>query len=227
MIAGDVLMFVVQGRVFEQVWQNVHFYQVDAISLPLNEGEFGDIVQAFGDWYQDNVHANADTMCTSGMAWDLVRGENLFNVAELSAYNWSPALIGAASGNALGTFAAYGFKCPSQRRGMNPGQRRLPGVPETFSGNFGAVEGTALTDGALVAAAFSSDVLLTYRGGLGELELRPVIVQRVRSGSGTPIDPYEYRLPRQTSERVTYSARNWSLADYVTTQNSRKIGRGI
>lgn len=227
MQVGDVLLFIVEGRVFEQVWQNTHFYQVDDLSLALNEGEFADIVSAWGGWYQDNVHANADTMVTSGMAWDRVRAENLFNVSELTVFEWTPNLIGSVSGNALSTFAAYGFTCPSQRRGMNPGQRRLPGVPETMSGNFGAIEGTATTDGALVAAAFGEDVDLTYRSGLGEIALRPVIVQRVRSGSGTPIDPYEYRLPNQISERVTYSARNWALKTYVTTQNTRKIGRGI
>jgi len=224
---GDVVLFVVEGRVFEQVWQNTHFYQVDDLSLSLQEGEFAEIVSAWAQWYQDNVHAEADAMCTSGMAWDRVRAENLFNVSELTVFEWSPALVGSASGNALPTYAAYGFTCPSQRRGMNPGQRRLPGVPETFSGNFGAVEGTAVTAGLAVAEAFGEDVALDFRGGIGECTLRPVIVKRVRSGAGTDEDPYEYELPRQVADRVTYSARNWTLRQYVTTQNTRKIGRGI
>lgn len=226
MIVGDILMFIPEGRINGQVWQNSMFYLVDDLALPLSEGEFPLLVEAFAGWYQTDVHANISSLVTSAMEFTQIYGENLFNVAELSAYLYSPPLIGAASGTAMAQYEAYGFTTPSQRRGMNSGQRRIPGVTETMVGNFGALEVSTYPALQLVADAFSADVHLEW-GTSNEGTFKPVIVKRVRTGDGTPESPYEYRLPRTLAERVYYKANGWQYRLSTTTQNSRKTGRGI
>lgn len=226
MIVGDVLQFVVYGRINSQVWNNTYTYLVNELSLPLNEGEFPDIVESFGVWYLNNVNTDLLTVLPASMLTDGVRGENLFNVAEIGGYTFSPPLAGSSSAQELAQFNSYRFTTPSLRRGMNSGQRRMPGVTETDTDRFGNLTAGAISALQGVANSMSVDITLEFRSGLAEVVLQPIIVKRVREGAGTPTDPYTYRLPRTTAERVYYLANGWTINPYITTQNSRKTGRG-
>lgn len=224
---GDVFMFTVQGTINEQTWQNVHFYLLDDLSLSLQEGEFPDLIAEWVDWYVTNVFGILDSVTPPTMSWDLVKGENLFEVSEIGAVNFAAGTVGLIAGEVLAQFNSYAFTQPSGRRGMNPGSRRIPGVMEAGVGTYGALIEAYLTALNGVATSFSSEVLLTYRGGLGEANLKPIIVKRVREGAGTPEDPYTYRLPRNVGERTYYLANSWAARPVITTQNTRKTGRGI
>lgn len=220
-------MFIVHGMTNGQVWQNALFYQIVGLVGTLEEGQFTEVVEEFALRYLTDFIEPTAALFSTGMGYVGVRGENLFNPAAIGAYEYSPSPPGSDATTPLGQFVAYGWTTPSARRGMNSGQRRMPGVTEGGTSTFGAVEPAKLTIGAIAAAFWSQSLIISYDVGTKEVEMRPVIVQRVREGAGTPEDPYEYRLPRTIAERVTYPATAWVMRQYTTTQNSRKTGRGI
>ncbi len=228
MIVGDVLQFVVSGLYGGETWQTVHHYLVDAMTAPPDQGEFNGLVAEWALRYTDEVYTPAAAMFSNGMSWNMVKGENLFNDTELGSYTFSPPLVGVDDGEPKETFVAYGWTTPSQRRGMNSGQRRMPGVTEINASSYGTLVSNAPSLGTVVAAFFSETLVLPYGpGSEEEIQIIPIIVKRFREGSGTPQDPWTYRLPRNTAERSYYHANGWTIKPYTTTQNSRKRGRGI
>lgn len=226
-IIGDVLQFVVYGKINGQVWQNVAHYMIEELSIPLNEGEFPDLVEDYVEWYLLGPFASLSTVTPDSMTWDGVKGENLFNETELGEIAFAPGTEGTNPTDALAQFAAYSFTNPSGRRRMNPGARRVPGVMEVGVGQYGALVPSYITNLTATAASYSQDITLEFRGGLGEMTIRPVIVKRVKEPDPDRPGKFKYRLPQNTAERVTYRANNWSIEPFITTQNSRKTGRGI
>lgn len=227
MTVNDILMFIVHGLINSQVWQSTLFFRITAQVGTMAEGEFNTLVESFGAAFLDNVIIAGTNLFSNAMTFEGVRGENLFNVAAIGAFEYDPAPIGGALGTPTAQFDSWQFSTPSQRRGMNPGKRRYPGVTEPLVGSFGAADAVAITAGGVIADWFNLDLDLDYGDGSKSVTLRPVIVKRVREGDGTPESPYEYRLPRTAAEGVTYRANGWTFVPTITTQNSRKTGRGI
>jgi len=224
---NDILMLIVMGTYFGQRWENAYFYRVVALGGVFEEGDFPSLVQNWLDTYLTNIfNPHANHFHTSVLVTG-ARGENLFNVGGIGAYTLSSPIAGTLGGDGAAPQSAYGWSTPSLKRGMNPGQRRMPGATEATVANGGYIEAATLTVLANMGAAMGDNMIIEFGDLPVEATLQPVIVKRVRTGAGTDVDPYEYRLPRTASEGVTYRANNWTPRPVITTQNSRKYGRGI
>lgn len=119
--------------------------------------------------------------------------------------------VGAESGAAgMPSYVAYGFKLVRTDRTTRNGYKRFAGVTENqVTGNNIVTPGAAaFTD---IEDGLAADLAVTGGGG-GTATLAPAIVRM------SPLDPY------QVSEVNLVSAAE--MAVYVTTQNSRKVGRG-
>lgn len=228
MINGDVVMFVTSGLINAQTWQNTYFYRVEVNGV-LDPGYFPAFVEA---WWNDVLEFYFDSsmlaVYSSAMSLASVKAENLFQADEVGGYQAPSPLVGGTAGSvALAQFNSFGFTQPNGFRGMNSGKRRVPGVTEAAVGSFGLVDSGTKTVLDTQAARFSQQYNPIGASPTFDIVLDPVIVKRVRSGSGTAVSPYKYRLPRTQAESTEYLATSWSADPYITTQNSRKTGRGI
>lgn len=131
--------------------------------------------------------------------------------------------VSNASGN-LPTYNAYSFRTNRVTRGVRRGQRRFAGLVEGSVDNWGK-----LTDGniALVnelAVLMSST--LTYNDEGNTLTFTPCIVGKQKYT--TPSGKSAYRYYPTYAEQVNHLAKGvqWEGIQFITTQNSRKVGRG-
>ena len=226
MTLNDILMFVVFGTYAGQRWENTYFYRVTLMGGSFVEGDFPSLVQGWLDQYLTVIFNPTAHLFSTGLSVQGARGENLFNVGGIGAYSLVSPIFGTAGQEPAPPEQAFGWTTPSLRRGMNAGQRRMPGCTTEHVVDYGYLAPAAVTELNNMGAAMGEDLDITYGVNDSEVQIRPVIVKRFRTGAGTDTDPYEYRLPRQASEGVTYRANNWTVKPYVTTQNSRKYGRG-
>lgn len=224
---NDILMFIIHGLINSQVWQTTMFYRITALVGTMEEGEFNTLVESYAFNYLDNVITAGTNLFSNAMTFEGVKGENLFNVAAIGAYDYDPAPIGGALGTAMAQYEAWRFSTPSQRRNMNPGERRYPGVTEALVGAFGAADPVAITAGGVISDWMKLDLDLDYGDGSKSVTLRPVVVKRVKEADPDNPGKFKYRLPRTAAEAVTYRANGWSFVPFTTTQVSRKTGRGI
>lgn len=227
MTVNDILMFIVFGTYAGQRWENTYAYRVTAITGILGEGEFASVVESWLDTYLINIFNPYASHFSAGLSVEGARGENLFNVGAIGAFSLISPIHGTNGTEPAPPQQAYGWSTPSLRRGMNAGQRRMPGCVTELVGDYGMLTPAAVTGLNNQGGVMGDDMVLSFGVGENEVTIRPVIVKRVREGAGTPEDPYEYRLPRTQSEAISYRANNWTTKSYVTTQNSRKYGRGM
>ena len=227
MTLNDILMFIVFGTYAGQRWENAYFYRVTLMGGSFVEGDFPSLVQGWLDEYLTVIFNPQANLFSTGLSVVGARGENLFNVGGIGAYSLVNPIFGLNGTESAPPQQAYGWSTPSLKRGMNSGQRRMAGCVTEHVEGYGYLSPAAAVALNNMGAAMGEDMNITYGVNDSEVQIRPVIVKRVRTGAGTDEDPYEYRLPRQASEGVTYRANNWTVRPYVTTQNSRKYGRGI
>lgn len=226
MTVNDILMFIVFGTYAGQRWENSYFYRVQQASGVFVEGDFPSLVESWLNEFLTTIFNPHASLFSTGLSVDGARGENLFNVGGIGAFTLISPILGTNGQEAAPPQQAYGWSTPSLKRGMNAGQRRMAGCTTEHVLGYGMLTPQATTELNNMGADMGLDMNLSYGDNEAEVVIRPVIVKRVRSGAGTDEDPYEYRLPRQASEGVTYRANNWTTKPYVTTQNSRKYGRG-
>jgi hypothetical protein len=143
-----------------------------------------------------------------------VRARNLFD--DTDAHEELIAEEGAGTGDPLGTFEAYGFRETTDNAAIRAGAKRITGVPEDAS-----------TDGVITASGVLSDLddiatqlatTLLY-GLLDAGTLVPVVVGRILDGGS-------YRLPENIGEAIFGVIVDALFTPLVTSQVSRKVGRG-
>lgn len=228
MQTGDVLQFTTKGYANQQEWQTTWFYRVRSITGGFEPNYFIETVSEWADWFFSTFWPVIDNAISNNVTAEEIKGFNLFQINEVAQYVAPvPATGAAGSTTDLPQWVAYGFTHGQGVRGMNSGKRRFAGVVESAVGSFGIVESAFQTALEGAATQMSSPLTLTLPANDTEIGIDPVIVKRVRSGSGTPTSPYKYRLPVSQGELVYYLATNWTADKYVTSQNSRKTGRGV
>jgi hypothetical protein len=226
MTINDILMFIVYGTYAGQRWENTYFYRLLSFVGTFVEGESEQLMAAWLNEYLSNIFTPYSSSFSTELAVRGVRGENLFNVAVIGASELISPVLGTNGTEPAPPEQAYGWSTPSLRRGMNSGQRRMPGCVTELVGNLGILTAPAVTVLNNQGADMGADMVLSFGSTIEDFTIRPVIVKRVREGEGTDEDPYTYRLPRTAGEAISYRANNWRTKPYVTTQNSRKYGRG-
>lgn len=220
----DVYEVTLAQQFLGQALINVFFYEMGV--------ETGDTnwAQALAQVFQsETCTANGGTWFDSAAFSDdleimSVNVRNLFNIAEIGGVLLGQAGQGQNTGANETPYTAYRMTSQRRRGDMRNGNKYFGGLC-----NGSAVNGviTPTIQGLLDTLAEKMSATLVYTDAGITAPFKPVIVKRVRSGAGTPADPYVYRLPESLDEYEGYVADNWTRTDLLTTSNRRKIGRGV
>lgn len=154
---------------------------------------------------------------------------SVWNTSSLKCYNWDDPLdfiedtyaplAGLLSGNCQAPYIAFGLFQPRKRTDMRQGSKRIAGVFTNAAFNGVITDGAVLSGMATLCAAMSDPVVSTDPAG----SWQQIIVRRVNTG--TPTNPV-YEVPSPITVNDYYTADSWQFKLQVTTQNTRKIGRG-
>lgn len=206
---GNVVRITDKQTFDAQQVLNVYYYNID--STPGSTPD--EIAQA---WWE-KMNASIRAVQTSGVVHNEVLIENLDGTLDFGRY--VPA-TGSNAGTCIETqplsaFAAYGITLTVSTRLVRPGSKRIVGIPEAYNGDYGVLTGAAVGLLNTLGEDMTEDVSF---GLLGAGMMHPVIVgfPHPESPTGRPA-----RL-----ERVDFEVTGYLVNPYVTTQNTRKRGRG-
>lgn len=178
----------------------INFYYecyVAVMTDPILPSQFG------ADFYNQIGEVLLDQL-SNGVDITLMRMQNYTNENEFFEVAWINS--GTRSGDAMPSFVAHGLQLTRGNKNTRNGSRRIPGVMEGDITD-GNNPPTPVQNGLM--SAFMSD--FSYVEGANNFLARPVILGRDQLGR---IEPTRY----SPVTGVTYKR--------VTTQNSRKKGRG-
>lgn len=132
--------------------------------------------------------------------------------------------VSSASGNQP-PFVAYSFSTTRVRSDIRRGQRRLAGLVEGSVDSYGM-----LTSGNLALAGDLCDWMdqvLTYDDEGTTLTFTPVIVSKEEyTPVGSTKKAYKYYPDYAEQSEHLAQGFEWFVKPQITTQNSRKVGRG-
>lgn len=185
-------------------------------------------------WYRQGAGSGGAPELAGAIEADLLttifnNQHELVKGVALKTYNWNNALDfdersltsweGALTGDCLPSFVAVGFTCLRGRTDMKPGQKRFVGVPANVD------DAGIITNAGYITGLLAQEVVLGQtlsHGGSGS-DWSPVIVRRINFATPPAKD---YRPPVTITASDYYFANVWNYRTELTSQNSRKIGRG-
>lgn len=151
---------------------------------------------------------------------------NVYDPTDFYATPFEPNTNGLNTGAGYQpTFMAYGFRTNQTRRDIRRGQKRLVGVNEQYIGDGGGL----LPQQQLANDQFAVSMTATqsYNDEGNTLTFAPVVVSKQKY---TPVGSTSeaYRYYPTLAEQLNHLAQSitWTAENIVTTQNSRKRGRG-
>jgi len=206
---GDIAQFSVTGDIMNQTWTNVYTYKVVVWPGSVTGEQAG---EAFWDHIKTVYRALLPVGWASAFTSVTVR--DLSNTAGDYAVYGIPTAERAGtranpSGNILPPFLAVGVRLNVASRVTRPGQKRFAGMYEVDS------------DGDTVNATFASlveDIMDVMVGPIvlgapaATVSLDSIVVKRSPVDGSVLADQY-----------VT----SYTVNNQITSQNTRKIGRGI
>lgn len=205
---------VLRAQANNNVLENAFQYETGSL-LPSNE-EAGDLINKFVADTFPKIRVLAHSVTIYERCY--VTAPFTPDVFALGLF--PPGTAGTAAGEAMPRFNAWGFICPRRRRDIANGGKRFGVVAE------GQQTGGLPVAGALTllnALAAQMNLALALDWGTGSSAAQPIIVKRIKYT--TPKGKTAYRLPTGTDPYEFYAADRWAF-DELTTQNSRKTGRG-
>lgn len=211
MAAGDFYEVVVRGQIAASQIRNVFWYH----QLTGVEG---------AEQLAPNIETQiieklrAVTSTATQFTGYSVRNHN--DAIDFYDENFSPVRAGLRTGDRTPTMLAIAFRTLRRRTDMRHGFKRVGGIAENdlFGDSFSAALGILLDD---LAAEFSSD-----QASVGVASTwNPVIVRR--EAYTTESGKTAYRVPAVIGASDFYLADRWEKQILLTTQNTRKAGRGI
>jgi hypothetical protein len=203
---GDVFQLVDEQVQAGQQILNVYFYK-QAATTSGNGAE--QLVTSWIDQFLNNVLAFQSDDVTHLS----VSAKNLFNDTE--AYTELISSPGVGASNVLPTFNAVGFRLIGDNAAVRDGQKRFAGLDES------AVQDGVITSSGYVTLldGLAEALTLGLLVGLAPDVFVPVVVKRILDGT-------TYRLPENSGEAVLSNVLDALWNPEVTSQTSRKIGRG-
>lgn len=206
---GTLLEVSVQGGVYSQAFLNVWQYEVTGTFSGISAG-------AVGHAWWDEVKANYRGLVTTPYteAFTVVRVRELNNPT--GEYGEYAVPLGEQAGtrNAEGAyvtapFIAMGCRLTVGTRVTRPGQKRFWGFTEADTNGSGW-SAAALSAAATLAAQMTASMTLASPA-LG-MDLQPIVC----------------RKDKATGEVLAHqNVTGYLLSNLVTTQNTRKVGRGM
>lgn len=204
---GDVYEIVDTSSMMGQKVINVYFYRL--MATPVGFVGAQDVAQAYVDQMLPDVIA----VQASDVLHQSVKARNLFDETDASELLISEA--GEFGTDSLGTFNAFPFRLVGDNAAVRAGAKRIAGIDGT--GQTDGVVDAPLLLTALNALATKMGEILTF--GIGTSLIEPVIVGRIPDGGG-------YRLPTNVGEAVISLVIDVLFDTLITSQVSRKVGRG-
>lgn len=195
--------------------RNVWFYDTSTLVASFDESIALELA------FEQQVFPAIKAITSTTQVYLAIKVYELFQRQFFKEQFFVPAQVGGRAGDLNPPFVAWGFRHIRQRGDMKNGYKRFAGVAETD------VVGGAATAAAIVllnALATAMNAVLTYTVAGNPESASGVIVKRVPVVVNGQI--VSYRLPASIAEYVFYSATAWQY-QWVTTQNTRKVGRGI
>lgn len=217
MAVSDVYNLIVRGTLFGQEIINSYFYQQRTPVITIGETIAGALVDQWVSQIMGPVTAvqSADYIVVD------VKCDNLFDVADSADGTLSYPGTWGGGGNTDSAFTALGFDLDVVGRAVRRGHKRLAGITEDVSTDGVVTNGTYITAANAAASAMLRPVT---NGAFIPIDTwYPIVVKRVRSGTRPD---FHYRLPLTLLETVLQDITNVTARLILTSQVSRKIGRG-
>lgn len=218
MAVGDVYEVVCEQLYGTSTILNVFYYEQIAIVVP---GAGFTVAGLLAEQWDEQVGSAIRAMQNVDVVHNEVRCRNLFDASDAGSFPVSEA-GGASEAEGMGPFVAMGWALNGDNPAVKNGAKRIVGVGESWQ-----TDGI-LTNGAILAALEAVGTALEANVTAGDViptdTWAPVIVKRVRSGSP---GSYEYRLPASRGETVLSRIASALLNVVLTSQVSRKYGRGL
>ena len=221
MALGDVYQLVVNQSLQSQKVVNVFYYEQ---STPFVNNSGTTNAGVLGISFRANVIPTWRSYAVTQLAFESIEVENLFDDTDtwvdILALNGQRAAPSGSTPEILPAFTSLGITLDGAGKQVRDGKKRLAGLWEGDS-----VSGFAAT--GLVAAC--QPLLTRFAEGrdYGSPTLaegfRPIVVSRVQEVIN---GQRKYRLPRTRAELVFKAVTEAALSLILTTQNTRKLGRG-
>lgn len=147
---------------------------------------------------------------------------NLLDLSEFTTFNWSPFLLGQRASATIPQFNAISFTAAIPQRGQKPASKRFGYIAEDDTEG-GFVTGDLTYRGFLDALASALSLPLILPNGT---VLSPVVIKRIKYITPKGNDAYRFPNPSDPSP-VSFPAVGWTWDEILTSQITRKLGRGI
>lgn len=132
---------------------------------------------------------------------------------------------GTVTGFVEPSFEAYGIQTNRVRSDIRRGNRRLSGVGAETVGGFGVIDSGHLTILQSLCDEFSN--ILTYDDEGNTISFTPVVVSKEKYTTPSGKEAYQYYSTELDQAMHLATGVAWIPKNVVTTQNSRKRGRGV
>lgn len=195
---GDIFSLKLSGNLHSQTVNNMFFYEF--------VGAAGGDAQALGDLFYAWLPPIISTIVSSSYTMTDIEVQNLDTPSDYFVRAFS--ISGSRSATTQGPFQAWGFRINASSLVEKSGAKRIAGVAESDTTN-GVCDSAILSDVNAVGAALGGALPL-----VGTKLFRP----RIRHlANPDELGPPEYY----------YGLVSSGVFTGVTTQNSRKYGRGV
>jgi hypothetical protein len=220
MAVGDIYEVTDVQVMYGQQVLNVYFYEQTVILIPgTDDPNIAGILAT--QWYLEIMPTilagqTADVVHTS------VRSRNLFDDSEAYEFLCSnPGVYGPADADSESSFDALGIKMTSTNAAIRPAGKRIAGIIQSA-----ALDGVITDSSYLLAAANIASTMTdnVTNGTLVPVDTwRPVVVERI---AYEVAGRTRYRLPNVIGEKVIGYLVSALFNAVLTSQVSRKVGRG-
>lgn len=186
------------------------------------------LYSAFGALATANSVFNAlRAICTPEVRFDAITVNNLYTLTDFYTTAYPTGTTGTLglAGDAPPSFVATKFTSSRSRRDIRSATKSFSGLGETYIGAGGLIVG--VVTGFLDTMASRMGATLTYDDEGTLVTFNPVVLGRKEYTTPKGNRAYQYYPTLAEQSGWIASASLWSWNPYVTTQNSRKRGRGI
>lgn len=211
MATGDIFQLKLNQQVVgkQENVLNVFFFRQTS-SAGTAEG----VVKAFEDTWQPSILA----IQHERMRHVSIECVNLFTVDDFATMTYAAnEKPGTQIGDMFPIHDAVTFRLVRTSRDIRNGYKRFGGIPENA-----AVDGTITNPDYILSVNALASLL---EGSIEDeddlMSFEHVVVKRVRSGAGTPADPYKYRLPITAAEAEFSNPSNVLVNLFIRHQVSR------
>lgn len=215
MAINDVYMVTLRQTLLGQRVSNVFFYEQFAAFTPTTGTVAFDLAQTFANVVMPGIN-NVQPTDVVNVAVDV---ENLFVGSDVGTEAQTGG--GAFGTNTVASFSAPAFKLAVPGKTTRAGAKRIAGIANNL------VTDGVITDATWLATAATLEGLMEQNlAGMTPTTpnvFRPVVVKRIKE---IIAGKTKYRLPNVLGEKVIQVIGDVILTLILSTQNSRKIGRG-